>query len=760
VRGKTVLTHPATAVPVYSSRLRLLRLPATILAAGGLLAVLLFAGSEEPASAAGAKQAGAASMPTPLPRAKPGKQMADAIGAIIAEDSATEDDAGPAEAPAQEPIAPAQAPTASAPAPAAPLGQVTGERSAFSAVGLKVALQLLDEKDFSAALSAAKGLSDPVDSKIVQWLVLGQTGPGLSSARIAEIGQALAGWPGQTLVRRRYEQALARENPSPAAVIQALAGRELASDDGVTLLAGAYMSAGRKGDAAAVIAPYWRDPKISPELETTLLQEFGGLLSAADRKARMDVLLYAERSPQALRIAKSLGKDQQALANAVTAVIKKSSKAGALLDALPGSVRRDPLAVYSRIQVLRRAEKIQAAAQLLLSAPRDARTLVDPDVWWVERKLVSRALIDLGDAKTAYRIAAAHAAESSTMQAEAEFHAGWYALEFLRDPATAKPHFARIQAISTMPLSQSRAEYWLGRTAAAAGNSADAQAQFKRAAAYPTTFYGQLALARLGVTRLPISAPPAITAATKEHFNRLELVQAIKRLEELKRTDRNEFFYRYLAERLTDPGEIALLTDLAERNETHQLALQIGKLAAQRGLPVDALAFPTSAIPAAAKTPSVEKPVVYAIARQESAFNPGAVSSAGARGLLQLMPATAKHVASSVGLPFNKDRLTNDPAYNATLGAAHLGELVDEFRGSYVMTFASYNAGRSRVYSWMKTFGDPRDPNVDVVNWIERIPFTETRNYVQRVMENVQVYRARLGAPSLKIEADLRRGRG
>jgi soluble lytic murein transglycosylase len=474
----------------------------------------------------------------------------------------------------------------------------------------------------------------------------------------------------------------------------------------------------------------------------------------------MDALLYAERSAQALKLAKSLGSDQLALATAVVAVIKKSAKAGALLDGLPASAKRDPLATFARVQNLRRADKNEAAAKLLLAAPRDARALVNPDAWWVERRLVSRALIDAGDAGTAYKVAAGHTAESSQMQAEAEFHAGWYALEFLHDPQTARQHFQRIQSISTMPLSQSRAEYWLGRTEVRANNPGDATEHFRRAAAYPTTFYGQLALARLGASRLAISAPPAPDAAARQRFNRLELVQVINRLDDIDRGDRNELFYRYLAERLTNPVDVALLTDLAERKASHQVALQVGKIAAQRGLPVEALAFPTTAIPAGAKTSSVETPLVYAIARQESAFNPGAVSSAGARGLLQLMPATAKHVAGAVGLPFNKNRLTSDPAYNATLGAAHLGELVQEFGGSYVMTAASYNAGRSRVYQWMKAYGDPRDPNVDVVNWIELIPFTETRNYVQRVMENVQVYRARLGSPALRIEADLKRGKG
>lgn len=626
----------------------------------------------------------------------------------------------------------------------------------LNTIGLRYALKFLDDGDFGAATAAAYALPNPVDVKIIDWLIATSGKPEVPAKRVADVWNRLKDWPGQALFQIRFEQAMAREKPGSAFVIQAMSGRTPTTTEGTILLARSYLDLGKKAEAQALIRAYWRDGKFSDEIEAALVKEFGGLLSAADHKARMDRLLYGEQSAAALRVAKLLGKDEQALAAAVIAVIKKQ-KSDKLFAAVPSAKRKDPLYAYARLQSFRRADKLTDAVDVLLSAQRDPK-LIDGDAWWVERRLISRLLIDKGDAKTAYRIAAGHSAESSSSIAEAEFHAGWYALEFLHDPGTAAKHFARIEAVSTMPLSQSRAEYWLGRAAAAAGDQAGAALHFKRAAAYPTTFYGQLALARLGAEKLPIAPPPKPDDNATARFEAREMVQVIHRLVAANRADRVDIFYRALAESLTDPAELALLAAMAEKEGEHQRALQVGKVAASRGIVVDALAFPTAAIPASAKTGGVEKPMVYAIARQESAFNPEAISSAGARGLLQLMPATAKQTAKKAGLPFSQGRLTSDPGYNATLGAAHLGELYGNFEGSYVMTFAAYNAGSSRVKAWVEAYGDPRDPKVDVVNWIERIPFSETRNYVQRIMENLQVYRARLGSSALRIEADLKRG--
>ncbi|MCB1496847.1 MAG: transglycosylase SLT domain-containing protein [Bauldia sp.] len=628
--------------------------------------------------------------------------------------------------------------------------------SDINTLGLRYALKFLDDGDPAAATAAAYAMPNPIDTKVIDWLVAISGRDDVPAPHIAEVWRKLADWPGQVLLQIRFEQALVREKPPAKTVVDALTGRTPETDKGLVLLAESYLALGRKAEAARVVGSYWREQRFGAESESLLRKEVGGLISSADYKARMDRLLYEEQISAGLRNAKYLDKGQQALAAAVAAseTNKNIDKA---LAAVPANVRRDPLYAFARVQSLRRADKMEEAAKLLLTAPRDPAK-IDGDAWWIERRIVSRALLDEGDAKMAYRVAAGHSAESPSTIAEAEFHAGWFALEFLGDPATAKKHFARILDVSSRPLSVSRADYWLGRAAEKQGRRSEAVTYYKRAGQHPTTYYGQLALASLGVKTLPIAPQPKADAATRARFESRELVQVIKRLDAANRGDRNDIFYRKLAEELDDPVEIELLAQMAEEHGGHQFALQIGKIASYRGLQVDATAFPLSAIPASAHTGDVEKPLVFAIARQESAFNPAAVSGAGARGLLQLMPATAKMMAKAAGLPYSQSRLTTDPAYNAALGAAFLARLKASFGGSFIMTFAGYNAGPSRVHAWVEKYGDPRDPNVDAVNWVERIPFTETRNYVQRVMENLQVYRARLGRPALTIQTDLKQG--
>lgn len=640
--------------------------------------------------------------------------------------------------------------------PFASIGKGDAMRAAFaSADQLKTGLDALSSGDIDRARAVRDALpATALDRHILMWAIALNGGDKVPSADIAAAAQALPDWPGLATLRRNSERAMARENPGPRIVVQAFAGSEPQTIEGAILLARAQMELGDAKAARSTLSPYWRNEKLEPQQEAAVIKEFGTLISQADHRFRMEKMFYANRVNSALRVADLAG--AKALAEAWAAVIKGDKKAAALLEAVPAN-QRSAGYFFAQSRNMRKNEKFADAAAFMLKAPRDKAALVDPDAWWAERRVLSRELVDQGDVKTAYRIVAAHSAESPTNAADAEFHAGWYALRGLNDAKTAAPHFARIAEVAGGPISLSRAYYWLGR-AAEAGGPGDAKDYYARAATYGTTFYGQLAAERIGRKALNVVYPTP-SAADRQAFSQREAVSAISRLEGAGYARYAEMLYRDLSNQLTSPGELALLAVMAEKQDNHYLALRVGKIAAQRGIDVGALSHPVGVIPSSANISGSGKALAYAIARQESEFNVAAVSNAGARGLLQLMPGTAKDVAKKAGLAYSADKLTSDAGYNATLGAAFLGEQLGRFNGSYVLTFAGYNAGPSRADQWIARYGDPRGKDLDtVIDWIERIPFSETRSYVQRVMENYQVYKMRLTG-GYDIAGDLVNGR-
>jgi soluble lytic murein transglycosylase len=364
-------------------------------------------------------------------------------------------------------------------------------------------------------------------------------------------------------------------------------------------------------------------------------------------------------------------------------------------------------------------------------------------------------MIDVGEHRNAYLIARDAALPTRDIyKTEQEFTAGWVALRFLNDPATAAQHFARIGVGSANPTTLARAGYWQGRAAEAAGRSQDARAAYTAASEQSTSYYGQLARAKLGLPQIELSEAPRSRGA-----ERLEIVRATQLLYDL---DEGEIAIPIFADAGDngDPDALVGLAEVAGRHDDARAMLLVGKAALNRGLPFDFYAYPVNGIPSFRSIgPDVEKSVIYAIARQESSFNPAVVSPAQAYGLMQVTPEAGRYVCKRAGVSFDLARMKTDPVYNASLGAGELGGLIEDFRGSYIMTFAAYNAGRGSLKKWIDRYGDPRDPKVDAVDWVELIPFSETRNYVQRVMENLQVYRARFsGGKGLQIEADLRRG--
>ncbi|PDT40495.1 MULTISPECIES: lytic transglycosylase domain-containing protein [Sinorhizobium] len=646
------------------------------------------------------------------------------------------------------------------PAPASVVAnEVTGAiRAAITPVAsdLKTGLDALSDRQPSEAMVVRNRMrAGTLDRHVLTWAIAVSGQKDIPSYEIAEAQRELYGWPGLRALRFHSERALYRENPSPADVVAAFGSSRPETAEGAIILARALVAEGKADAAAHHLRAFWLKEALDKETESKILSEFSSLLTPADHRRRMEMLLYRSRVEQAQRFS-DLGK-AQSLYRAWAAVVRGNGKAAALIEAVDASWRDNPAYLFLRVEYLRKQEKFEEAAELLALAPKDSNALVDAGEWWTEQRIVSRGLLDKGDFRGAYRVAAHHAAIDATDIVDAEFHAGWYALRGLEDPTTAARHFRKILATSNRPISASRAWYWLGR-AAEAGGPGKSDEYFANAARYPGTFYGQLAAARLGRSALNV-AYPSPTPEDRARLEDREAVRAIERLEAAGHGWRAESLYRALAEDLTDPGELAILSARAEKAGNHQLSLQIGKIAFGRGIDVAALAFPLGVIPTDANISGAGKALAYAIARQESAFNPAAVSAANARGLLQLLPATAKGVASRYGLAYSKDRLTSDAGYNATLGSHYLGEQIDRFGGSYILTFIAYNAGPGRVPEWLARYGDPRGKPIDeVVDWIERIPFEETRNYVQRVMENYQVYKSRLGQKA-DIVADLRMGR-
>jgi soluble lytic murein transglycosylase len=624
-----------------------------------------------------------------------------------------------------------------------------------SVARLKSGLDALSQKDVGTARAIRDGLPETsLDRHILAWAIAMKGGEDVPSGEIAATAVTLKGWPVGTALRKNSERALYRENPDPRTVVAAFSGTAPQTFEGVVLLARAYAALGEIKAARTVLSPFWRTEKLDASEEALIIREFSAIIPVADHRFRMERMFYAERINSASRVAELAG--AKPLADAWAASIRGEKTTSKLLEAVPSNLRSAGYA-FAEARYLRRQKKFSQAAAVMLKAPTDRASLVDPDTWWIERRVLSRELVDHGDMKTAYRIVAAHAAESPANVVDAEFHAGWYALRGLNDAKAGAKHFARIAEIAEGPISKSRAFYWLGR-AAEAGGPGDAKSYYQKAAAHGTTFYGQLAAERIGGIALNVSYP-APSAADRANFERREAVKSIRRLEQCGYPELADTLYRELAGDLASPGELALLALMAEKRGNHFLALKVGKIAAAGGVDIGALSHPVGAIPASANISGAGKALAYAIARQESEFNVGAVSGAGARGLLQLLPGTARDVARKAGITYSKDRLTTDAGYNATLGAAFLGDQLGRFDGSYVLTFAGYNAGPRRAQEWVKRYGDPRGKDVDtVVDWIERIPFTETRSYVQRVMENYQVYKMRLSG-KFDIESDLVHGR-
>ncbi|MGA8495624.1 MAG: lytic transglycosylase domain-containing protein [Xanthobacteraceae bacterium] len=622
---------------------------------------------------------------------------------------------------------------------------------------LKQAVDLVGKSRSDEAASLENSISDPLARKLIEWLVLRSDDTTATFARYAAFIAANPSWPSIVTLRRRAEAMLWQERSDPTTVLAFFKTDPPRTAKGKFALARALLSQGDSAGAHQAIGDAWRSDAFSGDLEAQIRDMFAGLITADDDKARMDARLYAEDDDAGLRAAHHLDSTQLAIAKARAAVINKAGNAKALLEGVPAAAQHDAGYIFSRAQWLRRGDKIDEAGRWMISAPHDPAVLRDVDQWWVERRVLARKLLDLGNNKMAYEVANGTAPPmNENFRADQQFTAGWIALTFLHEPAVALTHFARIAEGVSNPITLARAFYWQGRAAEAAGHDHDARTYYDSAARFPIAYYGQLARARLDLTEVTLRPLPAPSADLRS----LEVARVFEMLYAIDARDVVAAMAADLADKANDPAALTALAEIAKQHNDARSTLLIGKTALGRGFPLEQYAFPDFGVPDFQPIgPDVERYVVYSIARQESAFNPKVVSAANAYGLMQVTPAAARDTAKRFNVTYDQRRLANDPTYNAQFGAAELGNDLDFYRGSYILAFVAYNAGRGRARDWIAQYGDPRDPKVDPIDWIERIPISETRFYVQRVLENMQVYRARFDNGSrLLIDADLRRG--
>ena len=617
---------------------------------------------------------------------------------------------------------------------------------------MKEAIDLARKAKTDEATATRNRITDPAAQKLVEWFILRHSDTTANFSRYAAFIAANPEWPSAALLRRRAEARLWQER-SDAARVRGFMGETPASAKGKLALARVRFTEGDREGAGRLARDAWRSDELSERMETEVLEAFRDLLTRDDHRARMDKRIGAKDLAGAKRAAKLLGDDELAIVKACAAVRGKSDKAKDALDAVAAGARADLGYTLCRIQWMLAEKRIDDAARLVLDAAPDTMALQDTDQWWRERRMLARKLLDEGKFQTAYDVVRPAAPPANEYyRADHHFMCGWIALRYLDDPATAARHFRHIDDGQDNPIVLARANYWRGRAAEALGQKDAMRAGYEAAARYPTAYYGQLARARLGRDQVELRAPSPALAATAD-----ERVRAAEMLYEIGERNVALYFVADLGEQSSEVTMLEALGELTGRRNDARAMLQIGKPSLGRGLALDHYAFPTIGIPPHAQiAPEIEHSMIYAVARTESAFDQRDKSHANAVGLMQITPEAGRDTAKRFGVKYDWDRMVSDPVYNTQMGAGELSALLSEYKGSHIMTFAGYNAGRGRVRDWIKLYGDPRDPKVDPVDWVERIPFSETRNYVQRVIENLAVYRVRFdggGGSSTSVAA-------
>ena len=618
----------------------------------------------------------------------------------------------------------------------------------------KKAVSEMKKSDWTNALKTAKKAKDKSIYNFIEWRHLLTEGNKASFYDYLNFINANKDYPRLGRIKYLAEHKLSNEKITPGKIIDWFGDEEPLSGYGKMILGESYILTGQIEQGKKLIKEGWITADLSKTELSFFRKKFKNYLNAEDYIQRADYLAWENKYWDLKRMLRYLPKDYELLYNARQLLMSKSYGVDQAIKNVPDRFKNDAGLNFDRLKWRRKRGRIDSSAEILLNVKNTKDYLVRPDKWWDEREIISRSLIYEKKYELAYKIASNHALIEGSDYAAAEWMSGWIALSFLDDPLLSKDHFQNFYNNVSYPISTSRGAYWLARSYKALGDKENSKKWFEEAAKYLTTYYGQLAFLELNPNKnFELSKDMEVDKKYREKFYSKELVKITYLLDELNEDKYTKFILRHLANENIENGSEILASELSTNIGRFDFAIQIAKIASYEKRFHNKFNYPIISTPKNINGRKIpESAFILSIIRQESEFDLSANSHAGAKGLMQLMPYTAKLVAKQAKLPYVKSRLTTDPEYNINLGSHYIAGLILDYDGAYPFAIAAYNAGPNRVKYWKKINKDPQKKQIDYVDWIELIKFRETRNYVQRVLENYNVYRYILEQRPIKMK--------
>ena len=616
------------------------------------------------------------------------------------------------------------------------------------------AISEMKKAKWTNALKTAKKAKDKSIYNFIQWRHLLTKGNKASYYDYRSFIELNENYPRIGRIKYLAEHKLSTDSISPKKIINWYDSSKPLSGFGKMILGESFILNGDKEKGIILIKDGW----ITAELDKSQLRfyrkKFKKYLNSEDYIKRADYLAWNNKYWDLKRILRYLPKDYELLYNARQLLMSKSYGVDNAIAKVPAQFKNDAGLNYDRLKWRRKRGRVDSSVEILQAIKNTKDYLVRPDKWWIEREIISRSLIYKKKYELAYKISSNHAMTEGPEFAAAEWMSGWIALSFLNNPLLAKDHFEKFYNNVGYPISTARGAYWLGRTYKKLGYNELSLKWFKEASKYLTTYYGQLAFLEIDPTaNFELSKEMEIKKEYRDYFYKKEIVKIIYLLDELNEDKYAKHMLRHLANDNINSGSEVLAAELATKIERFDFAIQVSKIASYEKRFHNKYNYPIISTPKYINGRKIpESAFILSIIRQESEFDLSANSHAGAKGLMQLMPYTAKLVAKQAKLPYTKSRLTSDPEYNINLGSHYIAGLILEYEGAYPFAIAAYNAGPKRVRYWKKINKDPQKNQINYIDWIELIKFRETRNYVQRVLENYNVYRYILEQKPIKMK--------